>query len=191
MDKKLFWIFSWVMTFLIGFAIGGIVCNWGFVKLSFWDVKITEVVQIFVIIIAATIVTYFINSRLSFTLKKRELIQNIINRFQNKIIEIFIIGDDYMKNKDNSKERVIKTSFKHASITLSIIQEIKGKYKLNELKEFNKSLKHNFFDFKASLTDTPFGNPNQNYSEADFIHFQELYQKLMNRLYRCKIELYS
>jgi len=149
-----------------------------------------QILQLLLTILIAVFIVYFINSLVNRDLKKRDIIFDLINTFQNGITEIFTLGNSYIIQPDLEKERRIKSSFKAASILLSVIKDIKRDELMEKIFEDDRLVNH-FFKFKIFLTDSPFGEKEPAYSESDVNDFQHKYGILLSYLYRCKLKIYS
>jgi len=58
------------------------------------------------------------------------------------------------------------------------------------LLKYDDTFLRSFWDFKISLTDTPFGTKSK-YSEERVDEISARYRKLLNKLYECKLSLFS
>lgn len=190
MQNKIASLLLIILGVLVGIPIGVIIINWGIAGSSFLEVKLIQILELLLTILIAVFVVYFINSLVNRDLKKRDILFDLINAFQDRIAEIFTLGNNYIKQPDLEKERTIKSSFKAARILLSVIKDIKKDELVEKILEDDRLVNH-FLEFKISLTDSPFGEKQPAYSESDLKEFQHRYEILSGDLYRCKLKIYS
>jgi len=183
-------IIIWMLILLLGIVIGCVASNWFFLKSKFFEVKLIEIIQWITSISIVILLAYFINERINNDFRKKELILELVSNFQQKILNIFTLGSEYINNPDLNKQNKIVHSFKVASGLLSLIINIKSEKLIKNTEQFH-GLKWEFFCFKKSLTDTPFGSQDCSYTEEEIIAFQNAYDSLMNKLFHCKIDIYS
>ncbi len=177
-----------ILMFLFGIVVGTVMPNWISVKAKFYDIRLIELIQLFITIIVAVFITYLISTRISYNIKKKEMHYDFISKFQDLLTDIIQNGYNYIDKPDNQKERIIKRLFKDANIRVGIMININ-----NADKKFciDASFYSEFVKLKETLTDTPFGQKLPKYSEDKIKHIEDQYGLLMNKIYECKLKLYS
>ncbi|NKE71858.1 hypothetical protein [Candidatus Manganitrophus noduliformans] len=174
---------------MMGIAIGSAISYWNLINSSFFQVRMLEIVQLTVTVSIAVFVTYFINSKINHEIKKKEMLNDLISRFQNHLTDVVDLGYDYMENPNKEKERSIIRKFKNLGVLLSIIKDIKTSE--DESLKYDETLYLDYIKLKGSITDTPFGQKGPKYSEEAKRKVEDHYCSLLNRLYECKLKLYS
>lgn len=180
-----------IISLLVGIILGCIISNWDFLKNTFFDFKLSEIIQWIISIFIVILLAYFVNDRINNNFRKKELVLELISSFQQKTVDIFTLGNDYINNPDPNKQNKIVYHFKTASSLLNLILNIKNDDLIKETTSELEGLKWEFFNFKKALTDTPFGSRNITYTPQDVMTFQKTYDSLINTLFHCKINIYS
>jgi len=175
---------------LIGIPLGVIITNQCALSSVFLEVKLIQLIQLLMTLLIAIFLTYFINMLVNRDLKKSDIVCNLIDTYQNKLSDIFILGESYFQNADYEKQREIISSLKTASILLSIIIELKMDKHNKKFINYD-GLWNDFIKFKIILTNSPFGEKNPKYSLEVIYNFESKYKLISGKLYNCKLKLYS
>ncbi len=175
-----------LLLLIVGVELGIILSYWIPLKKEFYNIRAIEFAQWISTIIIAVFITYFISTKISYSVKKKEILYDLLTRFQSVLNEIIRNGYSYIDKPDDDKEREIKRLFKDASIKLSImIEHTEKQCKVDD------SFRAEYLEFKIALTDTPFGKKEAKYSEITIKQIEEKYGLLLNRIYQCKLQLFS
>jgi hypothetical protein len=178
-----------ILIFVVGVLSGCILTSWGWISQLFFQVKLIEVIQLFVTILIAIIVGYFITGGIARGLKKRDVISDLISKIQNNLSVTLSLSYEYIKTPDSEKERRVLINFKNLSMLIGIATDVS---KIdNALLDHHKALHNDFLRFKEAVTDTPFGQKEPNYSSKRTDSVQEGFNAISKRLYEYKISLYS
>ena len=175
---------------LSGIFIGCIVSNWPFLKNEFFDIKLIEIIQWITSVGIVILLTYLVTEKINNDFKKKELILEVMSNFQQKITDVFNLGNDYINSPDTNKESQILQYFKNSSSLLSLIINIKSERLIKETKEL-EGLKWSFWSFKKALTDTHFRSKNKRYTEDEVSAFHKTYDSLTDKIFHCKVSIFS
>ncbi len=177
-----------IVSFLVGFLFGGIFTNYDIVKCSFYNLKITDVIQIIVIILIAFFITRFVNLRTSSDIKRKESVLELISKFHNTIDQIYELGYSYMNDPQDTNDKNITILLRNASIYLGIIENIKQKNNVMELNKLDCGyLKEGFWSLKNDLTNSPFKETIHRYKDGSIVSFNWQYTQLCTYLYNFRI----
>lgn len=179
-----------LISLVIGIIFGILLTKWNIISPFFFQIKITEIAQIFVTILIAIFITFLVNKKTSNEFQQKKILKEIVDKLTDEINVIYILGIDYIENKDKGKETKIKRSLKNASATLSILLELSDEV-CNSKKEFSYTIKNEFFQFKKALTDSPFGQSEKAYTSNVITLFESKSKELFSQLYKYKIILYK
>ncbi len=148
-----------LFIFMLGFIIGCLFSNWNIVKSTFFEVKITELVQIVLTFIIAFFITSFVMKRTSNEQRRREIVLDLASKLHKYIDSIFEIGCRFLEKPNDKDKYNILSRLRDAGNLLHIIEKIKKSKCSKELEGFDVSnIKNLFFEFKRELTDSPFRN---------------------------------
>jgi hypothetical protein len=184
-NKVILFIIIFVI-FLFGFICGGLLSNWDIIKCTFFEVKITELVQIILTLIIAIFITSFVTTRTSNKIRRRDMVLDLVSKLHNCIDKIYEIGCNFLEKPIDEDKSNILGRFRDAGNTLHIIEKIQNTKNIKELEGFNVSIiKELFFQFKKELTDSPF---RKDIHVGTVISFNMLYTELSEKLYEYKIK---
>lgn len=143
-----------LLSFIGGFLLKGILENWAILSSSFWDVKITDIIQVLILSYVGIYASYYINVKSSNEEKQKEIISSQIERLLCVIAQIYSQSCEYLDNPLEEKGRKILSDLKDASISLGLV----GK-NLNHRKCLSRLLKDCrklFFAFRRCVTGESF-----------------------------------
>lgn len=189
MTKSKLIILTCLISLPIGLLFGIIISNWGWLGQSFFQVRFVEILHLVVTFMIALFITYLVNTKLNYDIKKKEMLIDLLAKFQSNLTELLELGYDYINTPDKNKQGKIVSGFKKLSLSLGLILDINkssGYFKKDE-----DPFSQGFLKFKESLTDTPFGQKTPKFSEDKIKQIEESYSSLLKRLYECKLKLYS
>lgn len=179
------------LAFLAGFLCCGLVSNWACIRSTFYSVKITDLIQIITLILIAFFVTRYVNIRTNEDMRRRDVILDLVSKFQRSIENIYNYGIPYFEpeKREKSSEAIILANFTCAGNFLNLIDSIKNKKKIRELNNFDcNNFKSKFFLLKKALTDSPF-KTDAAYSPTQIRAFNKEYMEILEGIYQYKADL--
>ena len=185
----LLFIILGVSIFLFGILFGGFITDKGWASTTFFQFRLFELMQLAVTITIALIVAFFINRKINHMIKQKDLLKDVLEKFQGDLNEVARVGYDYINGPDKIKEGKVKKGFKDLGIWLSILKDIKEKG--HAMTEYNESFFADYMNYKELITDDPFGTENPVYTSDRRERIQSQYGVLLSRIYKCKIDLYT
>jgi hypothetical protein len=170
-----------LMIWLKGFEVGP----------SFYQFKLTEVLQILTTLIVGFFVTYFLSKRTSNEFRRREIYFQLLERIQKTIEDVYSVGAEYVDNPNSVLERRVLGSLKSVGIVLSTLRSMRAACDFTDLQKSESVIVSRFIKMRAALTESPFGQVGTPYSQSRKNAFQQEYQLLLNEIYKCKIQIFS
>ena len=177
-----------LIALVVGLLIGSIIPQWTNVESSFYKVRIIEIGQLILPILVAILVSYVISGRITFDMKSREIIIEILSRLQEHLSDVLDIGYEYVKSPNAEKEKKILKLLKDISSLLGLIKEV-GISKNIQISDL--MLHYEFWKFKKALTDTPFKNKSPVYEPSRLDIIQSEYDLLTKKIYECKLRIFQ
>lgn len=167
-------------------------CHWCTVGADFYKVRLIEMVQLAATVFIAVYITYMVASNIQNDQKRRDVLSDLIKKFNECLNELMDISYDYISNPDRKKERKIKGNYKQLNILLGVAR--KGKHFLPKDQEAIVCLDNiiNLFGkLKQSVTDTPFGQEKPIYGEDKIMSIQSVYASILGKIYEYRICIYK
>jgi MFS family permease len=178
-----------VIAFMAGLIIASLIYRWNLVADSFYSVRLIEIVQIAATLLIAIFITYFIQSKLSHNIKKREIISELFSMFERNTTELHDMACLFLQETDEKYKYRITANFKKLGILLSIIK--KTKKPKDDILIDSKSLLKAYFGFKEAITDKPFSKFSETDRDKLGAAVSSAYQDLLLKVYKCRFDLYS
>ena len=175
----------------LGVILGSLLCKWDKVGDDFFKFTLTDVLSILVTIGIGIFITFFLSKRTSNDFRRREVLLEMINKYQKSIERMYSIGSQYMEKLDLSTQRKVISSVKMAGINFSTLKSIMTQCQISSVEEMPNRLFKDYHNLKIVLTDTPFGQQGVTYSVGKKIKYEEKYQALINELYSIKYNLFK
>lgn len=182
---------------LVGLLAGGIITvsitKWSFLKDDFFKIKLIEILQIITTLSIALFITFFIGTKINYDIKKKEIFVGLLERFKKDLSEVFSLINEYINiEKDDmmqtrGEEKKILVKFTELSCTLAIIVDPRYKDLIKEQEYLLKA----FIQFKAVVTDNPFGSQKTKFLKGKDSVISEKYRYLLRRVYNTTLLLYS
>lgn len=177
-----------VSCFLVGAIISGSMIYWSVVTESFYKMRLIEVAQLAVTIVAAIFITYYVQARIKNKMKKKEVFIDYLTQLQNHLQTANAAIMDYVHSPKQEKEKKVLHAFKDLSAFLGIISEIKRSFN-GSFDE--KELVIKLFKFKEAATDLPFKGKAPKYDDETVLRIQSAYNEFIKELYIIKLKIYS
>jgi hypothetical protein len=136
-------------------------------------------------------ITFLLSKRTSNDFRRREVLLEMINKYQKSIERMYSIGSQYMEKLDLPTQRKVISSVKMAGINFSTLKSIMTQCQISSVEEMPNRLFKHYHNLKIVLTDTPFGQQGVAYSVGKKIKYEEKYQALINELYSIKYNLFK
>ena len=189
--KRICIVVVFVLTGLV--PLGGLAYvlakHWAKIEPNFYNVSITDLVQIGVTLLVAVFITYLIKVRTDLDLKRYEIMSNAVDELRAKFDCIFEMCCHYIQSKTKEEEAKMRQEMKNASILVDIILRLRRKNGLHGERGFEETCKRGFFAFKKAITDSPFAGRGK-YTDAQISHIYSKYHELIHILYCYKLSLY-
>jgi uncharacterized cysteine cluster protein YcgN (CxxCxxCC family) len=179
-----------LFIFLIGVYAGGIYSNWGTIKLSFLNVRLTEILQILSTLSIAFIINYILNKENNKSNMQKKIICELFDELDSKFSLVYSDGLDTMNDKIKCTPQQILNKIEYISSLLNIFKNTK--FTKNNLFNDEKDLLLNdFFKFKELLTDDPLTVDEEKYSEDTKEKFTSKFNDIKNKILNLKLRLYQ
>ncbi len=175
---------------LIGILAGVIIAGNCVGDPSFLKIKLIEIIQLCVTILIAIFFTYIIHSLVSRNIRKSDMVFDLLNTFQTQISGLFVLGERYMRDPKQEEQSAILSSIKAASVSLGVINDLRNENVWRKILHYD-SVMRAFREFKAALTDSPFGEKDREYPLATIRRFESRYKTISAHVYQAKLRLFS
>ena len=103
LNNKVILIIIISAAFLLGCICGVLLSKWDNIKCTFFDVKITELVQIILTLIIAIFITSFVTTKTSNKIRRRDIVLDLVAKLQDRIDGIYEIGCHFLEKPVNEK----------------------------------------------------------------------------------------
>jgi hypothetical protein len=189
--KILIWLIPALLILLfLSFITGYFIKNFDYFKCDFFKVKATDVFQISVALFVAYYVTIFVNHRTSSDSRRKDIVMDLINKYQSVIDDIYKLGNAYMNNPTEKNHFEILGHFRDAGNLLALIEKITKECNVNEMKKLNiKDLRDKHLNLKRELTNGPFGKDYHQYDSGTIIAFNSQYTEILFDNYELKFKI--
>jgi hypothetical protein len=175
---------------MIGFIGGVLLSKWNILKDTFFKIELFNIINFTSTIIASLIIAYFVTRKVHYSLKQKEIIYRVVDEFRLTIVELFDLGSFYIDNKISKNERKILQKFKTAGIQLDLVIKFAEELDLKSVNSSKDKFFSFFFSYKAALTDSPFGGPEE-FSEDQKLNFVTKYEALRTFLNKIAFNMYE
>jgi hypothetical protein len=165
--------------------------NWDQVGLSFFQFKLTDILQIATTLTVGFFVSYFLSKRTSNEFRRRDIYFQLLERIQKATEHMYETGGEYVDNPDPLLQKKVLASLKSVGIVLTTLRSIRATCDFTDLQKSESVIVSRYLKTKAALTDSPFGQVGATYSQGRKNAFQQEYQLLLNEVYKCKIQIFS
>jgi len=189
--NRIAFLLTGTLSILLGFLGGVLWAHWATVAPTFYQVKVTEIIQIVVTILVAVLIGYLLNKRVGNEFRRREILADLVSRLQDTINTIYELGSEYMQKPHSNQESPILRQFKTAGALVSTLLDLKQNKHIPELEALEDSFKEQFFSLKRILTDSPFGEQGKVYPANRVSQFESKHSSILLNLYEFKIGLYQ
>lgn len=176
-------------AFMGGLIASNLIYRWHLVSDNFYSVKLIEIAQVVAALLIAIFITYFIQSKLSHNIKKREIISELFSLLEKNTTELYDMSCSYLHKPDEKAKHRIVSNFKKLGILLSIIK--KAKNPNDDISIDAKALLKAFFKFKEAITDKPFSKFKETDRDKLVASVSAAYQELLLKIYTCRFDIYS
>jgi hypothetical protein len=175
----------------IGIIAGVVLCEWEKeTGPNFFRFTLTDVLSILVTIGIGIFITFFLSKKTNSDFRKRDIIIDITNRYQQAIENAYSSGCRYMENSNIDTQQNVLASLKMAGIAISPLKRIVNHCEIDTIKESSNQLFEQYRELKKILTDTPFGQPNIKFTPSRRIQFEQHYQTIVSEVYKFKYDLF-
>ncbi len=158
---------------------------------SFFQFKLTDVLQIGTTLIVGFFVSFFLSRRTSHEFRRREIYSQLLDRIQKAVESMYSAGGKYIDNPDQVHQQKVLASLKSVGIVLNTLKTMKATCDFADLQKAESAIVTRFFKTKAALTDSPFGQAGVSYTVTRINAFHQEYQLLLNEIYKCKLQIFS
>ena len=179
-----------IIFWVIGILTGVTISKWSLLSDGFYEFKLIDIIRLLITLSIAWLIAFYIRNKVNLSLKKREMIVDVISNFQKIVDDIFDKGNEYIDNPDEKSQRLINICFNSASVSLDMVSDVVGLIPFLPKEKIN-NLQSGYFQFKASLTDSPFGQKTPIYTDDQIYHFVKSYQALTVDIQKTKLSIYS
>lgn len=183
--------FCAILFFLFGFVLGGVISQWEVVRISFFQVKITDIIQIILVIVVGCFIAYKINLKFRKELRKIDIAYEYLKILQERIVSVFNMGRSYMDDPSCLDTKLILNEMRLLSCQISLVEGIVNKTKLTGVVPIIADVVSIYIEFKGVLTGGSFGVSQPTYHIDDVTKYDTLYQRLMDKIFEAKVELYN
>jgi hypothetical protein len=157
---------------------------------SFFQFKLTDVLQIATTLIVGVFVSYFLSKRTSHEFRRREIYSQLLDRIQRAVESMYAAGGKYIDTPDPTLQKKVVASLKSVGIVLTILRSMRTTCDFADLQKTESAIVSRFIKTKAALTDSPFGQAGASYTVSKRNAFHQEYQLLLNEIYKCKIQIF-
>jgi hypothetical protein len=176
------------LSFLIGLVIG-VLFELGIQKhyicTSFYEIRLYEIINTITVIIIAVFVTYFVNRKTNYEIKKKEILVNLLNDIKGTVSEIQRLNSEYISAPNVKLYSGIMLRFKELAMKIGSMENV-------SIKGFVYSnLVDAFFRYKKATTDTPFGQKKPRYSRVILTNVDVSFRALFLYITKVIIEFYK
>jgi hypothetical protein len=137
--------------------------------------RVFELLQLLVQVGLAFIIAAFINRRLSYNVKKRELVGTLVERARDKTEQIYALGLSYMADPKEEHAREILREFKHLDRLIGNLKHVQTNAGSAIPVVVSEDFTKDFRKFKKLLTDSPFNGKDAKYEEKRINDFGTAY----------------
>jgi hypothetical protein len=175
----------------LGIITGSLLCKWNIIGDDFFKFTLTDVLTIMVTIGIGVFISFFLSRRTSNDFRRREILLEMINKYQKSVEKMYYVGSKYMDKQDLPSQRDVISCVKMVGINFSTLKNIIAQCQISSVEEVPRRIFRHYYSLKIVLTDTPFGQQGVAYSVAKKIQYEQQYQALINELYILKYNLFS
>ena len=173
-----------------GFIGGVLLSKWDILKDTFFKIELFNIINFTSTIIASLIIAYFVTRKVHYSLRQKEVIFRVVDEFRLTIVELYDLGSYYIDNKSLGYQRKILQKFKTAGIQFDLIIRFAEELDLKAINSSKDQFLSSFISYKAALTDSPFGGPEE-FSEGQKSIFVTKYEELRTFLNKITFKMYE
>lgn len=183
-------IITFIVASLFGVIIGISLSKWSILQNDFFNFTLIDILDITLTIVIALVVTYYIRTQINYNMKKREILVQLIDRFQVQLKELYTAVSRFLSDAESVNKQTIISEFKTTSIFLNSLLQIADDVKAQcDFGMDRKELENAFFHFKESVTDTPFER--ESFDEERCIKIHTTYFAFDHQMVKCKLSLFQ
>lgn len=142
--------------FIVGLLTCGIFLHWNEMCKTFYQVKITDILQIFVTLVVGCFIALQISIKSSKTIKRNEIIFDYFNKMQEKITLIYNTADSYMRKPNKADADAVQNELKNLSVHIYLLEKIIKKNNCDNIGKLAGDIKKQYFKFKKIITGNDF-----------------------------------
>lgn len=178
-----------LIALLVGLVLGCFIPVWCNIQPNFFNVRIIEIGQLILPILIAVFVSYLISRGITYDLKYREIILEILSKLQTNLSEVLEVGYDYMRKPNSDKQKKILRQLKNISMMVGLLKELKRQKR--NIQIYDSTLSSAFLGFKIALTDSPFGETSPVYDTSREGMIQEKFDVTVKKIYEFKLRVFE
>lgn len=159
---------------------------------NFFSLRLIEILQLFltsVLGISAVIFGYYLNKKLSNSGKIKEELLKMLDELKTQVTIIYELGKKYAEKPDDYLSREIAIAANDAEMKITFLRDLEGEPGIYNI-GVDDSVEIDYLRLKVSITDKGFREKNSEYSVEQKLDISKNYNKLKNRLDKCKINLF-
>lgn len=165
--------------------------EWNQVGKSFFQFKLTDILQLAATLTVGLVISYLLNRRTSNESRRRDIYLQLLERIQKTIETVYSVGVKYADNPEPVLQKKVLSSLKSAGIALTTLRSVKGSSDFTDLNEYEVKIVNKFIRLRKTLTESPFGQVGKPYPQHRKIEFEQGYQLLLSEIYNCKFQIFS
>lgn len=183
--------FTHFLSFMSGLGVGLLLVSFCTSYLldvnGFNDLKLSNLMDLFTSVFVVTIVGYFLTIRLGKTERKAEFQFKLVDQLETRINDIHELALDYFDKPQKQKEKDLKRMLTGASKSLGKLLKVCEK---EPILHADQSLKVAFFDYKAAITESPFGKSRPSFDSDRIDRYGRDHHVLFMKIVDCKTNLF-
>ncbi|MCP3683823.1 MAG: hypothetical protein GY861_14150 [bacterium] len=179
-----------ILALLSGLFIGIYFSSWDKFNDAFYLVSLTDIIEVFFMVVIAVYLTVFANIKSGLALQKKQLIQKLLSELYRVVDYMYEKGVEYMDTGSFDGTNAILASHREGGHKIGILQSLKKNKNVKELENIDiEDLKNMYADYKRIITMDPFKTENPRYESSQIIAFEKSYTELTTKIYDYQIIL--
>ena len=176
---------------LVGVVTGALLSKWTTIEATFWAFTLVDVANLLLTLAIAFIVTNIVTEKLNNSVRKRELVLDVLDKLLEMVKVCHDAGLAYMRKPEDTDGRFILSSYKKIDNMIAFVQRLKDRSIISCRPILDNSVIDKVREHKTILTDKQFLTHSPSYDAEIVKQLEDKYSEIQLKLIDCKISLFS